>query len=318
MDIKDSFSSANMEWPVKLIKHPGLVKQGRIFPVHIQWMPTNRCNQNCSFCSCADRNKSLEIDMPRSRAAIEQFAALGTQAVTITGGGEPMLYPHISELINCFVKNGIEIGLVTNGINYKTWDYGVLSQIRWLRMSIHDEYDFLNFDGKVETITKNLASVDVALSYVVGRMPDNNKINQALAVANKYELTHIRYVTAILAAAPRDNDNISIANGIDTHRAIFQPREKYETNNGDCWISLAKPVIAADGHIYPCCGVQYAKPGRGRDMFPDFDMGAIEDIFDIWTHQFPFDGTCCEKCYYGGYNRTLAAMRQHVRHMDFI
>jgi MoaA/NifB/PqqE/SkfB family radical SAM enzyme len=260
----------------------------------------------------------MEIDMPRSRVAIEQFAELGARAVTITGGGEPMMYSHIGELINCFVKNKIEIGLVTNGINYKTWDYDVLSQIRWLRMSIHDEYDFWNFDGKIETITKNLSSVDVALSYVVGQTPDNNKINQAMQMTNKYELTHIRYVSDILAAAPRDNGSISIADGVNTSRAIFQPREQYETNNSDCWISLAKPVVAADGHIYPCCGVQYARPGRTRDMNPEFDMGEIKHVFDIWSHQFPFDGSRCEKCYYGGYNRTLAAMRSPVRHTHFI
>ena len=321
-NISDSFSSADAVVPVKLLRNSTFIQGtqcGVIRPIHIQWMPTNVCDQKCSFCSCSERDKKMSLDIDRSREAIEMFARLGTKAVTITGGGEPMLYPHISALMDTFKKNGIEMGLVTNGLAYSHWDYARLDNLRWLRMSISDEYDFDGFEEKIKHIKAYLPTVDIALSYVLTKDFSRDKMIMAMRVTNENNLSHIRFVSDILNSdTPMRVDVESILNGLDTSRAIIQQRSKYTQGQRSCNISLAKPVIAADGNIYPCCGVQYAQGGGSRSMTESFSMGTIEDAETIWRTQQPFNGSRCDKCYYGGYNATIGNMIDYVRHEQFI
>jgi organic radical activating enzyme len=315
-----SFSSANAALPIKLIKNSvfaGDAARGIIKPVHLQWIPTNRCDADCSFCSCAKRETSYEQNIDRARAAIEIFAGLGARAVTITGGGEPMLYSHIYDLIDIFVKNGIEVGLVTNGRKWRKWDMGALRNLRWLRMSISDEYDFTEFGKQMRAIS-GLRGVDVALSYVITDKPHFDNMRTAMYTVNELGLTHIRFVNNIIDPEKASVDFRDILNGIETDRAIIQPRQDFEPGATECLIALCKPVIGADEKIYPCCGVQYAAEEKSLDLTSAFRMGDMADAADIWRHQWAFDGTRCARCYYGGYNRILSAMAEPVRHIEFL
>jgi len=75
---KLSYQSANA-YPIKLLR-TDLDK-----PLHIQLYPTNACNRNCSFCSCANRDKSLAIS--DYKQIIKYFAEHGAESCTISGGG---------------------------------------------------------------------------------------------------------------------------------------------------------------------------------------------------------------------------------------
>ena len=316
-----SFSAANVDLPVKVIKNRGfadLAARGTIIPAHIQWIPTNRCDADCSFCSCANRDTSHELNMQDSRAAIEEFAGLGTRAVTITGGGEPMLYRNMPDLIETFIENGIEVGLVTNGRRWKKWDYDAVRRARWLRMSISDEYPFDGFDSQIAEMSAKLQAVDFALSYVVTGAIDYRKIREAIRLVNMFRLAHIRIVFDICNADGVPANFMENLGGLDMSRVIVQPRQRFTRGVRDCWISLAKPVIGADGNIYPCCGVQYAAETQTLDLSSEFAMGTIKDVSEIWAHQRHFNGSVCAKCYYGGYNSTLDTMRAPVRHLAFI
>jgi len=64
-DIKYSYSSANI-FPMKIFRNYDLInfilKHKMIIPYHLQFNPTNKCNFNCSFCSCSNRDRELEFD----------------------------------------------------------------------------------------------------------------------------------------------------------------------------------------------------------------------------------------------------------------
>jgi len=65
IDIKTSFTAAD-SMPLKVLLDKDLVHHAhhdnRLTPVHIQFLPTNKCNMNCDFCSCAERDQNLEMD----------------------------------------------------------------------------------------------------------------------------------------------------------------------------------------------------------------------------------------------------------------
>jgi len=56
MNKKDSYTAADA-FPIKVLKN-SILQNGKIKPFHIQLYPTNVCNLNCSFCSCANRNRN--------------------------------------------------------------------------------------------------------------------------------------------------------------------------------------------------------------------------------------------------------------------
>lgn len=324
MSDKKSYSSANVDFPVKLLRNRDILQSfvcGQIRPVHIQFMPTNECDAHCTFCSCKGRDKSLKMNVSEIRSMTEMFAGLGTRAVTITGGGDPMLHPDIYDIMSLFSRNGIEIGLVSNARKCLSWNWKILRRqpIRWIRISVSDEYP----DGLIDEFlneAKILNATDIALSYVVTARPNPEKIRHMMQATNENGLSHIRFVFDINRSGKIDFNIRETISDMDTSRAIIQERSDYRAGNSNCWISLLKPVVYADGNIYPCCGVQYANEDAAAlgDMHPSFRMGNWTDANDIWRHQWKFDGSKCAKCYYYGYNEFLQATTERVKHVAFV
>ena len=77
---KESFTSASV-FPTKLL-HKKVVEDGKIIPIHPQIYVTNKCNLNCDFCSCCDRQKKLEMKFVEVIEVIDVLADRGTKAIT--------------------------------------------------------------------------------------------------------------------------------------------------------------------------------------------------------------------------------------------
>lgn len=319
-----SFTAANAV-PYKIFKNRALTDslyKGRIIPIHIQLNPTNRCNLNCSFCSCKNRNEKLELEFTEVKELVKALGRLGTQAVTITGGGEPLMHKDINGMIHYFSSNRIRVGLVTNGYLLRKLSFYTLANTTWCRISCNDEIEF-NKKHKYE-ITQALTkggNVDWAFSYVLSDKPNVNSIASYVEFANSNDFTHIRIVSDLL-----DLDNVYemaklegelVQAGIDNSKVIFQGRKLYTKGQEDCYISLLKPNIGADGYLYPCCGVQYALEEPGLDYEKCMRMGHMRDIEKIYEEQKWFNGRVCKKCYYGNYNDALSAMMRETQHKEF-
>jgi hypothetical protein len=53
-----------------------------------------------------------------------------------------------------------------------------------------------------------------------------------------------------------------------------------------------------------------------RDFDATMSMGT--SLRDIIASQEFFDGSCCERCYYGEYNALLAALIDPIGHVEFV
>jgi 2-iminoacetate synthase ThiH len=79
------------------------LRAGDVFaPVHVRLKPTNICDHGCSYCAYrANRANNLNLDggmevhdriAPEKMAElVEDFISMGVEAVTFSGGGEPLL-----------------------------------------------------------------------------------------------------------------------------------------------------------------------------------------------------------------------------------
>ncbi len=99
-------------------------------------------------------------------------------------------------------------------------------------------------------------------------------------------------------------------------KLIFQQRDEWVRGQTPCHLGLLKPLVGADGYVYPCCGIQYSEiPGTAPWTLPhEARMCHWEDFGSAQ----PFDGTQCAKCYYDDYNKILDLMVAKVGHRDFV
>lgn len=313
-----SFTSAST-FPTKLLQPSvccSITEWGSIYPIHIQLNPTNKCNLKCKFCSCMNKDDH-EMPVEQAYTVLYRFQKLGARAVTITGGGEPLMHSGINDIIrSCETVGhvGMEVGLVTNGILLDRLDSTL--KIRWCRISVSGEH-LINSAAKDKILS--MPHVDWAMSYV---LQEHNyaTLTNAIIIANELGLKHVRVVDDILSNKTfiEHAKYIVQSHGIDTSRVIWQGRKEYTKGCIKCLISLIKPNIDAHGNVYPCCGVQYAQEKPSLNFSKEYCMG--DDYEAIWQQQAYFDGSVCDKCYYCSYNNLLGSMIEtsSIEHGAFI
>jgi organic radical activating enzyme len=297
--------------PYKLFKNQGLlesIEDGAIPPVHIQFYPTNKCNLHCSFCSCEKRDRGHVMDIGEIREMVAHFASLGTQAVTITGGGEPTLHPDFRSMMRAFWDAYIDIGLVTNGTNFNNADG--IEYATWCRVSSADEREM------PVVPVDDYPSIDWAFSYVLSAEPDIDNIVEHIEFANANDFTHVRIVSDILDLGHMHMEEAkkAVAARVDDSLVVWQGRQSPVRGAKDCRISVLKPLIGPDGQMFPCCSIQYAREIPDLSLPPDMSMGHWRD-FDSLKH---FDGSRCKNCYYDGYNTVLEELVHDRVHVPFV
>jgi organic radical activating enzyme len=137
----DSYTSTGK----KLLKHPDKLNNyiegspGTIISSHIS--PTGNCNYNCEYCSFGKRDRKAFIPYPVIEDYLMKIHHLGCKAVTLTGGGEPMIYPQIGHVIKEILLYKMQLGIITNGYNLQeTLKY----PFKWIRISINNNPSFLD------------------------------------------------------------------------------------------------------------------------------------------------------------------------------
>lgn len=327
-----SFSSANIEIPLKVVRDLDLVnsciKDGKIIPIHLQLNPTNRCNFNCSFCSCSARNRDLELPYSLIHDFIDVFVTWG-KSVTITGGGEPSLHEDYDLILECLIDNELDIGLVTNGTTLNNIKR-LIPYHTWIRVSaskeLHNQVNFMRWIDIIKTVSDSNKKVDWAFSYVVNDfhiLEDLKFLKHLINVANVYGFTHVRLVNDIFYADDLNNELLKIEawlkmQGVNVNKVNFQSRSTWKRGSNPCYISLLKPVLAPDGYIYPCCGIQYALDDPSRNFEKTMRMGYFTEFEEMIKKQRFFDGSVCSKCYYYGYNNLLGVLLNGLTHETFL
>lgn len=325
MDKKLSYTAASTI-PWKLLRKSGEILRtgGIIRPHHLQLFLTNRCNANCAWCSCKNSDRKQELTTAELLAIVGHFRWLGTKAVTVTGGGEPTLHPGFREIMKKIAET-MQIGLVTNGLKVSPEKLRTIDEtVTWVRLSIVDSNlgataaEWKPPHERVREFAQAIPTVDFGVSFTISREVDLEKAVNIAKIADEIpNLTHIRYVEDIVGLATEQTEQVAQAVYGVTDKAIIQRRAESTRGAPRCLISKLKPVVAADGYVYPCCGVQYARGGKDQDleMAKSFRMCHWKE-FDYST--FHFDGTDCAKCYYGDYNRALDILSGELEHEDFV
>ncbi len=82
-------------------------------PIMAHIIPIRRCNLSCTYCNEYD-NYSKPVPLDTMLDRVELLGRLKTGVITLSGG-EPLLHPHLDDVIRGIRKNATLAGMITNG-----------------------------------------------------------------------------------------------------------------------------------------------------------------------------------------------------------
>ena len=293
---------------LKIVWHPEKLKairEGKITsPLYVRLKPTNKCNHHCYYCSYepdfGDIRKPSRLDeIPKEKIMeiLGDFKDMGVKAVTLSGGGEPLIYPHIEEVLKKILEYGIDLSMITNGQRLNGERAELLKNAKWVRISS----DSCNakmfsdtrgvpeswFNELVENI-KNFAKIknpdcELGVNIVVQEknaecIYDAIKFFKDLGVdhvkltprhvPDKFEEYHKDSINKVKEQINKAREAFPDFDIYDTYDIDFTLTEKKERQYSRCYMMQIIPAIGADCKVYFCHDKAYSETGS---------LGSIKD-----------------------------------------
>jgi len=110
-----AFRRAKRKWNriYREVRMVGMALKSPKHPVFAHMVVTRRCNLACTYCSEFD-NFSKPVPTEELLRRVDLLAALGTTAITLTGG-ETLLHPDLEKVIAHIRAKGLMVVMITNG-----------------------------------------------------------------------------------------------------------------------------------------------------------------------------------------------------------
>jgi len=277
-----------------------------VAPVHIRVKPMNLCNHHCWYCAYRTDDVTLgeemdERDQIPKQKMIElahEFVEMGVKAVTFSGGGEPLLYKPLPEVIEILAEGGIRIAALTNGSNLKGRIADAFAEHgAWIRVSIDawDDASYVKSRGAKEKeftkLVENMAAFTqrdtqcvMGVSFIVGR--DNHQhIYDVCRLFKEIGVDHVKVSGAVVSNDAKENNKfhrtikqevsnqvkrakVLVDNKFDVLDHYHDLEDRFEKQYTTCPFLQFLTVIGADQYVYTCQDKAYTEPGK---------MGSIAD-----------------------------------------
>ncbi len=311
-------------YPEKLASLPR-EKDAILPPLHIRMKPTNACNHNCGYCAYRVDKLQLGQSMQKADAIprekmleiVEDVVAMGVRAVTFSGGGEPLIYPHLLESCQALRAGGVRIAALTNGslLRGELADF-LAYEATWIRVSM-DGFDgpsYAAYRGAPETeyalVMDNMRRFKnrggpcyLGVSLIVDER-NHRKVYEQVArlkdmgvdsvkispciVANDGEANNAYHKPFFAAVARQAEQAEAELNDADflVYNAYHELDAKFQKLYTWCPYMQILPVIAADQCVYPCQDKAYNQEngllGSLKDQrFKDFWYSDKNTFFTI-------------------------------------
>lgn len=337
-------------------KLEALAKGEIIAPVYVRVKPTNRCDHECTYCSYSPDNDcpvsetiNLKDEIPREKMLeiLGDFRDIGIKALTFSGGGEPLVYPHIAEIMQMTLDYGIDLSIISNGQKLRGEKANILKNAKWVRVSA-GECDAEGFEKTRRRPAKwfyelkeNLANFsqiknpdcEFGINYVVhngnfDRIYDSVKYFKELGV-NHIKITpcwNPDFIDYHEPLKPISLEQIANARAdfqaegftvYDTYENDFKSTGLSDRNYDKCSIMQIIPVIGADAAVYFCHDKTYSGNGcLGSIKNRSFkNLWFSEDAAKIFR-EFNPRKQCQHHCTYDSRNLLTLEMLGNMKNLD--
>lgn len=286
-------------------------------PLHIRIKPINACNHSCRYCAYRADSLQLGKDMrisdsiPRDKMLeiVEDVIDMGVKGVTFSGGGEPLFYPHLADVLRRLADSPVKFATLTNGGLLK----GEVAEMfalhgSWVRVSM-DGWDNASYtryrsvpDGEYDAILKNIevfkrfgGPCRLGVSYIVDkenvdhiyeaarRVRDfgGDSIKIGACILENEAAENNAYHEAIWDTAREQIDRVNAelaGEDFEVFDAYHKLDERFDKKYTWCPYLQVLPVIGADCNIYSC-----------QDKAYNLDEGLVGSIRDtsfkeFWMH----------------------------------
>ena len=294
----------------------------KAYPLKLEIFPTHICNHSCRMCIVKHYQKNNKINvnatMPfeKFQKIFKDAEKMGTQLITLSGGGEPSMHPEFFEILDCFRESKMNLMLFTNGTNiYKENCHQLIAMDAIINISLnagnrkqyHEIAGVDSFEKVIATIKnlndeKNFLSFNgiICVNYVI--IPENvSGIVEAVKLASEMELDFINFKAASeIDLMFSDSDKTLLAKQLAEiqnrnwcTKVVFSKNIKifYESIKRPlpvserCFQGLISLNIDAAGSIYPCC-VQTSKSIFKTSMICEntLDEFITSEKYQQWPH----------------------------------
>jgi wyosine [tRNA(Phe)-imidazoG37] synthetase (radical SAM superfamily) len=290
--------------PLKFLKfadHLQGLQSGKVVaPVHIRVKPTNHCNHKCWYCAYrtddlalgGEMNEKDSIPAARMLSLAREFVDVGVKAVTFSGGGEPLLYKPLPDVIDILAQGGIRIAALTNGSNLKGRMADAFARHgTWIRISLDawdnqsyvnsrgaKENDFSRLIENIRAFTARDTKCVLGVSLIVGH---NNyqHIFEVCSLLKDCGVNHVKVSGAVVSNDATGNNTyhesiksevssqIAAAKELeDGHFSVLNHyhdlEERFEKTYHTCPFLQFLTVVGADQCVYTCQDKAYTESGH--------------------------------------------------------
>jgi len=265
---------------------------------NVSFETTRKCNLRCKHCYSDSGNRlDDELTVEEIKQLIDQLANMGVLAITFTGG-EPLMHPHIFELMEYAKKKPLTLLLFTNATLITPEVVEKLKELQVYKVNVsidgpdsktHDQFRgvkgaFVKTIRGVNLLQK--AGIIVQASISVTKV-NYTKIKETLCLINNLGITHYKVWPITFSGRPGEKD---IFLTVDEFRKVMEAlREfefeelgkkekevfKYSKSGENCGIGSGTVSIKCNGVVTPC-------PALGEDC----SLGNVrtQSVADIWNN----------------------------------
>ena len=321
---------------LRFTDHLQAITDGRVVaPVHIRVKPTNHCNHHCWYCCYRSNDLALGEEMSEQDSIpaekmiqlAHEFVAIGVKAVTFSGGGEPLLYKPLPEVIDILAGGGIRIAALTNGSNLKGHVADTFARHgTWVRVSMDawdnasyeksrgaKPLDFSNLIANIRAFTARDTKCVLGVSFIVSH--DNHQhIAEVCALLKECGVNHVKISGAVVSNDAAGNHayhseiKAEVARQITYAHALVGKSfnilnhyhdlgELFEKHYHTCPFLQFLTVIGADQYVYTCQDKAYTESGRmGSLVERSFSDYWFSDENQRFLQSFDPSRQCAHHC----------------------
>lgn len=279
-------------------------------PLIVSWTITHRCNLRCAYCD-VPLQPLKELDTTEALAFVAEMRALGTRAVSLTGG-EPLVRTDIVEIVAALRAAGMLVSINSNG-TYLPRRAGVLEHLSRMQLSldgpahVHDPIRGPDSFAEVETAARMVrdAGLPLVLSVVLSRH-NLHTLDELVEIArdwgarlsfhpvgpvHAFDLDYEaqRPTKTQMGAAIDHLERLARAGApiLGSPSSFAYLRHWPEAPPIACFGARAMAKLAADGQVFPCAILEHRT--RGGDARREGFAEAFASIAD--------DPLACSGCH---------------------
>lgn len=292
------------------------VRDNRLLSIEIEFSLI--CNSSCPYCYMTDDfSPKNELSKEELMSCITQAKEMGAKRIIILGG-EPLIYPHIIEMLSFIRRAGLEVQVFTNGLNIndalarQMFELGanVVLKMNSFKPDVQDMLTGIKGSfGRIRDSLKSLKNAGypseengLAVSTVICKQNEEEIVGMWEWLREQGITPYIEIIT------PQGRASNSRWMDIESHRLqeIFQSisdidREKYGIEwdpqpplvGNKCLRHKYSCMISSNGDVLSCVGLTMPL-GNIKEMSLKEILSDSEIISALKKHTENIKGPCAE------------------------